>query len=497
MTGTLGMIMLDQTIVTVALPRMQHELHMTASGLQWIINAYILTLAATVAAGGKLGDIFGRYRAFQCGIVLFCGASAFCGLAPSGPILLAARAVQGVGAAIMQPASASMVINAFELHERGRAMAIYSGLAMAFMAVGPLLGGFFTEYFSWRLSFWVNVPVGIAVLFTSYRDGMKNIRSNEGKSIDWAGLALLIAGLVPLVLALQQGQSWGWTSLLTLGCLFGGLLSLGLFFLVERTQSNPLIQLKLFCSRPLTINTLVLFCISFAMIGQMVFSAIFMQNILGFSPFKTGLCMLPLIIPVAGMSQIMGRVFDRIGAKRPVCIGTILIAVGFVLQTLVLGHENYLLLVPGMIILGMGIGSVMTPANTDALNRAPAAYRGQASGLIQTFRQMGGTIGLAIAGGVAVTLLHLQLARWPYAALSTDQQQLLARILSTPADQQQQLARQLHMAAPTQAIDFVKEATAQAIAGAYLLSAAVAVLAFLLALFFLHHGAQELETESI
>ena len=399
MTLALSMILIDQTVVSVALPTIQRELDVSQTGLQWVVNAYLLAIAAFVAVGGRIGDMFGNDRIFKLGAIVFVASSAVCGLAGSEAILLAARAAEGIGAAMMIPATGAIVINAFEPQERGRAMGVYAGVSMIFLAMGPLLGGVLTQDVSWRAVFWINVPIGIVMLVLAHVTVPRSTPI-PGARIDWFGLFTIVPGLTALVLALMQSQEWGWGSAKTIGCLAAGALLLVVFVLGELRTEQPLIQLRLFRSHNFTADGLVLFCVELALIGLTVFGALWVQNVLGFDPIEAGLSLLPLTIPLLFVAPMIGRVYDRIGPRGIVTGGCLLVAAALAWDAAQLHRVSYAWLVPAYIAMGVGIGMVMSPTNTDALNAAPPKDRGEASGVIQTLRQIGGSVGLALMGTV-------------------------------------------------------------------------------------------------
>jgi EmrB/QacA subfamily drug resistance transporter len=394
MTGSLSMILIDETVVGVALPTIQRDLDMSQAGLQWVVNAYLLALAALVAVGGRLGEMFGLARMFKLGAAVFVLASAAAGLAGSEAWILLARAIQGIGAALMVPPSGAIVINTFDPSERGRAMGIYAGISMIFLALGPLVGGVLTEAVTWRAVFFVNLPVGIAILALAFiavpRDEPPRAR------MDWPGAATLVVGLSALVLALMQSQSWGWGSPATLSLLAVAALLLPLFAAIELRRTAPLVQLRLFASRNFSGDNAVLSAVQFGLTGITVFGALFVQNVLGFSPIEAGLSLLPITLPLLVGAPIAGRAYDRIGPRGLVGGGATLIGAGLIWNAALLDQQSYAWLVPGYAAMGIGLAAAMTPASTDTMNAAPAALRGEASGVMQTTRQVGGTIGLAI-----------------------------------------------------------------------------------------------------
>jgi EmrB/QacA subfamily drug resistance transporter len=274
---------------------------------------------------------------------------------------------------------------------------------MIFLSLGPLVGGLFTEYASWRWVFWINLPVGavtVAMILWTRPEG----RVPPGQRLDVPGLLTLVPGLAAIVLALMQSNTWGWGSAATILVLAGGAVLVIAFVLLETRVPSPLVELRLFLTRNFRGDTLVLFCIQFALIGITVFGAIYVQDLLGFSPVKAGLALLPLTIPVLIAAPLSGRLYDRVGPRGPVTVGTLLVGASLFWTAAVLHEFTYGWLVPGYVAAGIGIGLVMSPSNTDAMNAAPPDLRGEASGVVQTVRQVGGTVGLAVVGTIVANV---------------------------------------------------------------------------------------------
>jgi EmrB/QacA subfamily drug resistance transporter len=397
MTGALAMVLIDETVVSVALPAIQRDLHMSPTGLQWVVNAYLLALASFVAVGGRLGELLGQARMFRLGAALFVVASSACGLAQSGTWIIVARAAQGLGAAAMIPASGAIVINAFHVGERGRAMGIYAGISMFSLALGPLAGGVLTQAISWRAVFWVNIVPGLAML------GLATVTlpadaPERGARMDWPGALTLVPGLVMIVFGLMQSGQWGWSSSATIALLAVGAALIAAFVLIEPRRRSPLVQLKLFRNRNFSADNTVLGLVQFALTGLTVFGAIYVQELLGFGPIAAGLSLLPVMVPLLLLAPVAGRLYDRIGPRGLVAAGAVLLCAGLLWAAALLARLEYVWLLPGYVAMGAGIALVTTPASTDAMNTAPAALRGQAQGVVQTLRQAGGTIGLAVMG---------------------------------------------------------------------------------------------------
>jgi EmrB/QacA subfamily drug resistance transporter len=481
MTGTLSMMMLDTTVVSVALPSIQRELDLTQTELQWVVNAYLLSLAALVAVGGRLADLFNRVAVLIAGIALFVLASAACGLADSDAALITARAAQGVGAALMIPPTAAIVINTFPLAERGTAMGIYAGVSMISVSLGPLVGGLLTEYADWRWVFWVNLPVGaatIAMVLWTRPPG----QVERGQRLDLAGLATLVPSLAAIVFALMQSNSWGWDSAAVLVLFGGGLMLLAIFITIERRQASPLVELRLFGSRNFCGDSLVLFCMQFSLIALTVFGAIYVQDMLGFSPVETGFGLLPLTIPLLVAAPLGGRIYDRAGPRMLVSAGCLAAGVGLLWTAAVLHELAYGWLVPGFVALGLGIGFVMSPTNTDAISSAPAHLRGQASGVIQTVRQVGGSVGLAIVGAIVAGVQHDRLQDF-LLGIDAPQSEIdsVQRVLAEDSASQRQIAERVPPAELHQVTSAAKDATVDGIAAAYWVAGGVVVVAGLAA----------------
>jgi EmrB/QacA subfamily drug resistance transporter len=401
MTGSLSMIMIDQTVVSVALPTMQRDLGLSGTGVQWVVNAYLLVLAVCVALGGRVADLLGPERTFRAGAALFVLASALCGLVDGEAGIIAARGLQGVGAAMMVPSTSSLLVNAFDPRERGKAMGIYSGVSMVFLALGPLVGGLLTAGVSWRAVFFINLPIGLAMLagahFTLPHQPRPRIAPG---AIDRPGIPLLVGGLGALVLGLMQGQTWGWGSPAVLALLAAAAVLVPAFLWWETRAGAPLVKLSLYRLRNFAPDSAILAGVQFALIGASVFGAIWSQQVLGFSAIRAGAAMLPLTLPLLFTAPVAGRFYDRVGPRPLLVAGSLLISLGLAWLALHLPRHEYGWLIPGYAVMGIGIGMTISPATTDALAAAAASERSQASGIVQTVRQVGGVIGVAVLGAI-------------------------------------------------------------------------------------------------
>jgi EmrB/QacA subfamily drug resistance transporter len=404
MCFALFMIMLDNTVVNVALPSIQSSLNASLSGLEWTINAYTLVFAVLLVTGGRLGDIFGRRRAFLIGVVVFAASSATAGLAPTAGWLVASRATQGIGAALMMPATLSIITNAFPAHERGKAIGTWAGVSALALAIGPVVGGFLTEQVSWRAIFFLNLPVAALAVVVALAAAQESRDTTVPKTVDYVGIATLTAGIGALVLALIEGNGWGWHSgriVVLLGIALAGFVS---FALVELKTRNPMVEFGFFRSRAFLGANGIAFVVSFSMLAMFFFMALYMQNILGYSPLEAGLRFLPSTLVIIVAAPIAGRLTDRIGAKLPIAAGLTLVSIALFLQSRINIDSGYGHLLPTFILMGTGVGFVMSPMSTAAMNAVSEAKAGVASGILSMSRMVGGTFGVAAVGALFQTL---------------------------------------------------------------------------------------------
>ncbi|MBL9118481.1 MAG: DHA2 family efflux MFS transporter permease subunit [Phycisphaerae bacterium] len=414
MTGSLAMILLDVTVVGVALTTIGEDLGLSHAEKQWVMNGYTLAMASLIALCGRLADSFGRVRSFVLGMLVFTIASAMCGVAQSGLMLVAGRAIQGVGAALMQPASSSIVIGSFAPGERGKAMGVYVGIPMLFLTLGPLIGGALSEYVSWRACFFLNLPIAAGALLLTAR-----VKPHPGPRVrvpvDTSSVLLYLVGLPALVFGIQQGPEWGWATTTVAVPLVIGTIASILFVATERHRSHPLVALRLFDDRGFLGAAVVLFCSQFAMTGQVIFMSDFFQHELGFTQGQAGAALLPMMLPTLFIVHVAGRMYDRSGPRFPILLGTLLATGGLVVQALAAPHLRYLPIAAGMVLFGFGVGLLMSPANTDALSRAGPERRGQASGVLGTTRQVAASTGIAVIGA-AVAIRGTAAGHWVAAA---------------------------------------------------------------------------------
>jgi EmrB/QacA subfamily drug resistance transporter len=409
MIFAVAMTFIDQTIVSIAAPTIQHNLGLSSSGIQWAINAYLLTLAALFAFGGRLADIAGHRRMVVIGVIIFAGASALCGATPRGAgaeaWLVGFRAVQGAGGAIMFPAAIAIVVVTFDLRSRGRALALFFGIAGGLTAIGPIAGGYLIEW-TWRAIFWINIPVALIALALIAISKPPN--ECRPAPIDYRGLALIIGGVGLSVFGFQQSALWGWGNAVIWASIAVGVVLLIVFFKVEARTDSPLINVRIFRNQTFLVENIVLFIAMMAFIPVFFFAALYGQIALAEKATTSSLLILYFFLGFVVCAQIGGRMLDRIGAKRPVVLGSALAAVGFGLWA---GHATDLhagAQVIWIVLAGAGMGLMLGQANTDAINRASRYSYGEATGITQTVRNYGASVGFAILGTLLVTRFRSQ-----------------------------------------------------------------------------------------
>ncbi|HEU4392997.1 MAG TPA: MFS transporter [Solirubrobacterales bacterium] len=400
MCFALFMIMLDNTVVNVALPSIQRDLDASISGLEWTINGYTLSFAVLLATGGRLGDIFGRRRMFLFGVVIFALSSATAGFAPDATALVLSRVVQGVGAALMMPATLSIITDAFPAAERGKAMGMWAGVSALALAVGPVLGGFLTEHVSWRAIFYLNIPVAIGAVTAALFAVRESRDTSVGREVDFAGVAVLTATLTALVLALVEGNAWGWGSPGIVALLAGAAIGAVAFVAIELRVRVPMVEFRFFSDRNFVGAVVVALIVSFAMLGVFFFLALYMQNILRYSPLEAGVRFLPSTLMIVTVAPVAGRLSDRIGPRWLIAGGLAIVAASLFSFSGIAVDSTYLDLLPGFMLLGIGIAMTMSPMTSAAMNAVPVQKAGIASGVLSMFRMVGGSLGIAVTGAI-------------------------------------------------------------------------------------------------
>jgi EmrB/QacA subfamily drug resistance transporter len=411
MCFALAMVMLDNTVTNVALPSIQRSLHASLSGLEWTVNAYTLSFAVLLVTGGRLGDIFGRRRVFLIGVVAFAAASALIALAPTEGWLVAFRALQGVGAALMMPATLSIITNAFPPQERGKAIGTWAGVSAIALALGPLLGGWLTEDVTWRAIFVINIPVAVVAVIVTLFAAHESRDETATRQVDVPGIAALTVGLTGLVLALVESNSWGWGSARIVGLLAAAAIGLVSFVAIERRSAAPIVDFAFFRARSFVGANVVAFTISFAMFAVFFFTTLYLQNVLHYSPLQTGVRFLPSTLMVMVAGPLAGRLADRIGPRVPLVIGLLLVATSLAWQSRIQVDTSYGFLAPAFVILGAGMGFSMSPMSTAAMNAVDRTKAGVASGTLSMTRMVGSTFGVAAMGALVAAIGRHDLAR--------------------------------------------------------------------------------------
>ncbi|MEX5636742.1 MFS transporter [Parafrankia sp. FMc2] len=375
-----GIAAIDATAVGVALPSIGRDFGADLASLQWVVTAYAVTLAGFLLVGGALGDRYGRRRVFLIGAGWFAVASLLCGIAPTAPALVAARALQGIGAALLTPGSLALLQASFDPGDRARAIGAWSGLSGVATAVGPFLGGWLVETLSWRLVFFVNLPLVVAVIIIAARHVPESTAADAAGRVDLAGAALVTGGLVGLSYGLIEGPDAGWGSPAVLGGLLIGVLLLAGFAVVERRVAAPMLDLGLFRSRQFCAANLVTFVVYASLGGALFLLPLQLQQVAGYSPLAAGTALLPLTIIMLALSARSGALAERIGPRAQMTAGPIAAAAGFALLTRAAGDGGYRLdVLPGVLVLGLGLATVVAPLTSTALGAAPVEHAGIAS----------------------------------------------------------------------------------------------------------------------
>jgi EmrB/QacA subfamily drug resistance transporter len=404
MIFAVAMTFIDQTIVSIAAPEIRKELGLSSTGVQWAVNAYLLSLAALFAFGGRVADTVGHRKMVTLGVIVFAGSSALCGLTPKGSLaeawIVTFRVIQGAGGAIMFPAALAIVVQTFALRERGKALAIFFGIAGGLTAIGPILGGYLTQW-TWRAIFWVNIPVAIVALILIVL--AKPATVHRPARMDYRGLVLIAAGVALSVFGFQQSVIWGWSDPATGACIAAGVALLVAFYFVEIRTSSPLIEVSIFRIRPFLVENLVLGIAMLVFIPVFFFASEYAQISLHKTPSQASLVLLYFFVGFVVAAQIGGRMLDRVGAKRPVVIGCVLGAVGFWLWAKKVTGLDFSSQELDVILAGAGMGFMLGPASTDAVNRASRLSYGEATGITQTVRNYAASLGLAILGTIVVS----------------------------------------------------------------------------------------------
>ena len=406
------MAFIDGSAVNVALPVLQTSLGTGVSGAQWVVDAYLLVLSSLMLAGGALGDRFGRVRIFAIGVALFAAASIWCGAAPNAAHLIAARALQGMGAALLVPGSLAIITAAFPRERRGRAIGTWSAMTALAVIAGPLLGGWLVQTLSWRAVFYINVPIAAATLAVVWRK-MPRFKPELTGAIDWIGTALITTSLGATTFALIEGPGRGWRDAIVVAAAIAGVVAFVTFLLVERRARNPIVPLSLFRSRSFTganILTLLLYAALSGALFLLPFNLIQVQHD---TPAQAGAAFLPFVVTMSLLSRWTGALADRIGPRLPLIVGPILAGAGFALLALPsIGGSYWTTFFPGIATLGIGMAITVAPLTTTVMTSIDdERHAGAASGINNTIARVAGLLAIAVFGAVAVTLFARELDR--------------------------------------------------------------------------------------
>lgn len=406
-----GMAALDGTVVGIALPSIGRDFHVGVNSMQWVVDAYTLALAGLLLVGGTLGDSYGRRRMFMAGTVWFAAASLLCGLAPNAPFLIAARALQGVGGALLTPGSLAIIQASFAPDDRSKAIGAWSGLGGIATAAGPFLGGWLISAVSWRLVFFINLPLAVVVLAISVRHVPESKSPGPAPKLDWRGALAISGALAGITYGLIGASSAGWASVSVLLPLLGGLVLLGLFILAEAREAEPMLPLSVFRSRQFSAANGVTFVVYAALSGTIFLVPVVLQQVRGYSPLESGTALLPVTVIMLLLSSRSGALAARIGPRLQMSAGPIVIAAGLLLLVWIVGSGNYLVSVlPAAIVFGFGLAITVAPLTATALAAAPAEHSGVASAVNNDVARAAGLIAVAVlpvaAGITGNSYLH-------------------------------------------------------------------------------------------
>lgn len=409
----LAVLFLDQTAVSVALPIMQHDLNANNTELQWIMNSYLLVTACVLILGGKLGDMLGHKRLFTIGMSVFIVGSCLIALAHRELWVIVNRGIQGLGAALLIPPINVIVISNFCNKTRGRAMGIQVAIASIFLSIGPLIGGYLTQEYSWRWIFWINLPIGIISMLVVAQCTPKIQRSPHKipAFIDWPGFILLAAAIFCVTFSLMQTGQWGWTNKTNLLMFTLGGICIYAFYKFEKKQKHPLVNFTLFKDPGFLNGSLILLLIQTNFIAR-IFIIIYFQTVLGYSVLMAGVLSLPGTVPVLFAAPFGGYLRDKYGPRLPVVIGSLLIIISSLWISGFVWLYDFWYLMPGFIAFSLGAPMVISTARTAAIATIPTQNRGVASGICNTARQVGGTIGLAMMSTIVISLDKLHLNKY-------------------------------------------------------------------------------------
>jgi EmrB/QacA subfamily drug resistance transporter len=404
----LFMIMLDNTVVNVALPSIQNDLGISTSELEWVVNAYALTFGVLLLSGGKLADLLGRRRIFIAGLIIFTGSSLWCGFAGGAASLIAARTVQGVGAALMNPATLSIITATFPPRQRGTAIGIWAGVSALALAIGPLVGGLLTQDINWAWIFFINIPVGVGGVLAARIFIDETRDTSREQRLDLPGLLSSGIGLFALTYGLIETNNHAWLSTRVLSLLALAAVALTVFVILELNQRLPMLDLTLFRDPTFSGANTVMFLVGLAMFGIFFFNSLFLQRVLGYGAIKTGATFLPLTMLIIFVAPIAGRISDRLGARWLMAAGMTLLTGSLLLFATLGTSSTWWDIFPGLVVGGLGMAIVMAPTTATAMSSVPVDKAGVGSAVINSMRQVGGSLGIAIMGALVATRVSVK-----------------------------------------------------------------------------------------
>jgi EmrB/QacA subfamily drug resistance transporter len=398
------MTYLDNNVVNVAIPTIQRSLHLSVAGLEWVASSYLLTLAGLLLVGGRLADVYGRRRVFLTGLAVFTLSSLAAGLAGSGAVLIASRAVQGVGAALLMPATLAIIVAAFtNVRERAMAIGIWAAIGALALALGPVVGGVISQHIHWGWIFLINVPIGVITFAIALVYVAESRADPAVRRLDLPGLVSSALALFALTYALIEGNVNGWTSPLIIAAFAVAAVAAGAFLAIEARTAHPMVDLTMFRSREFSGGTGTMMIWSFGILGIYFFTSLYLQGTLGFSPTEAGLAFVPMALCVAVFAGIAPRIAARAGTHRTVAFGMLLMVVGLILFARLGLRASYTELLPGFMLFGAGAGLMNVPVTNAVMQATPPARAGIASALLNASREVAGLLGITVIGAVLRT----------------------------------------------------------------------------------------------
>ena len=395
------MTYLDNNVTNVAIPTIQRSLHLSVSGLEWVVSSYLLTLAGLLLVGGRVADVYGRRRTFLAGLALFTVSSLAAGLAGSGAVLIASRAVQGVGAALLMPTTLAIIMATFtDPKERTKAIGIWTAIGAMALGLGPVVGGLISQHIRWGWIFLINVPVGVVTLALALPFMRESKASSAVRRLDIPGLVTSAVSLFALTYALIEGGDKGWTSTVIVSAFAIAAVAMAAFLVIEARSQYPMVDLGIFRIRQFSGGTGTMMIWAFGILGIYFFTSLYLQNTLGFSPTKAGLAFVPMALALAVFAGVAPMVEARAGGHRTIALGMVMMVAGLAMFARLGEHATYPALLPGFIIFGAGAGLMNVPLTNGVLHSTPQARAGVASALLNASREMAGLLGITVIGAV-------------------------------------------------------------------------------------------------